>query len=83
MRASASFHDWRPSAEQELVLKAALLRGQASADALMAWGRTLGGEPLDPGIRRLLPVEFVAEGTCGEGCVNRHTRVTPEAQPGC
>jgi len=52
------FHDWRPTVEQELVLKAALLEGQGAAEAVRAWAGSLGARPLDAGIRRLLPLVY-------------------------
>lgn len=56
MLKQVNFHDWRPSPEQELLLRAALLRGDEAVRALRSWERTLGQAPLDPGSRRLLPL---------------------------
>jgi hypothetical protein len=53
-----NFHDWRPSARQELLLKAALQRGPEAAAALDAWSATLEGEALDAGSQRLLPLLY-------------------------
>jgi hypothetical protein len=52
------FHDWRPTTEQELLLKAALLRGPDAAAALRAWKGAVRTGNLDGGSRRLLPLLY-------------------------
>ena len=45
-----------PTHEQELLLKAALFRGQPSVDAFTEWERVVGFDHLDEGSYRMLPL---------------------------
>lgn len=45
-----------PTDEQELLLKAALFRGQPSVDAFTEWERVVGFDHLDEGSYRMLPL---------------------------
>lgn len=54
----ASDSDLRPTPEQELLLKAALLRGHPAMEAWQAWSSHLHVDQLDKGSRSLLPLLY-------------------------
>jgi hypothetical protein len=65
MTTIADIYPWRPSFEQELLLKASLLHGSSAQQAFEAWIRSVEIEELDSGSRRLLPLLY--DNLKGEG----------------
>ena len=47
-----------PTPEQELLLRAALLQGEASLKAWQEWKSTLDFDHIDPGSQRLVPLLY-------------------------
>lgn len=49
---------WRPTAQQELLLRAALLKGSDAVDAWEEWKSVIDVESLDPASHRMLPLLY-------------------------
>jgi len=49
---------WRPTAQQELLLRAALLKGSEAVDAWKEWKSGIDIESLDPASHRMLPLLY-------------------------
>ncbi len=58
MATSQNYYSWRPSSDQELLLKAALLNGPRALLAWQEWSQTLDLGRLDYSSRRLLPLLY-------------------------
>ncbi len=54
-----SKHEYKPEYEQELLLSACLLKGEAAIDAYLQWKSTVDLDSVDPGSYRLFPLLYV------------------------
>ena len=51
------YYKWRPTDDQELLLKAALFKGQAAKEAWKKWDAKNQIEQIDYGSYRLIPLQ--------------------------